>query len=474
MKTATIIILDEINVKLSGISSDDLKLIISKVAVMTPNGRHTAAYKIGAWDGKEAQLNTDGGTFVFMLDKIIPMLGVLGYEFDLIDNRVSPELSTCPIDKDYLSYAGIELRHYQVDAVNIAIKNRIGLIDFATAAGKTLICAALCKKYDDIGSLTIVPSVLLVNQTFADYKKIGLDISVFGGKVREIKTKHIISTWQTLARNPKVFATFKGIFLFDEAHIMGDSMYSLMSNELRHSPVRIGFSGTIPTNKWKREKLNCHIGGNVLAKIMPDQLIKEEFISPLKIKIVPVKHTINLPNHDWESELAYLNKNPVRVDAISVYIKSLPLVKKRLILVHPEFGETLVKILGLDFIRDETPQKERKKFLEKFVTEEKYSLCASYGTTATGISIDEIEQLILVEVGKNRTRVVQSIGRGLRLDKNNKGKELDVIDIYTELYSDSEQKRSFGFSGTPHLIERLKIYKEYKYGYTFGEPVILT
>jgi len=75
--------------------------------------------------------------------------------------------------------------------------------------------------------------------------------------------------------------------------------------------------------------------------------------------------------------------------------------------------------------------KLRSEYYAKMDSEDRYWLVASYGVVSTGISMNDVSTLVLVDVGKNFPRVIQSIGRGLRLD----GVEnhLVVHDLYASM-----------------------------------------
>ena len=80
-------------------------------------------------------------------------------------------------------------------------------------------------------------------------------------------------------------------------------------------------------------------------------------------------------------------------------------------------------------------------------------MVATFGTTSTGISINRIFNLVLLECGKSFTRVVQSIGRGLRM-----ADDKDTAIIY-----DISSKMKFSNS---HLNKRKQFYKKIEYPFT--------
>ena len=75
---------------------------------------------------------------------------------------------------------------------------------------------------------------------------------------------------------------------------------------------------------------------------------------------------------------------------------------------------------------------------------------ASSGIASTGISIDRVFCLMLVDAGKSFIKAIQSIGRGLRLGHDKQ--EVRVVDVH------SKQRWA-----KKHFKDRVKHYKEASY-----------
>jgi len=114
--------------------------------------------------------------------------------------------------------------------------------------------------------------------------------------------------------------------------------------------------------------------------------------------------------------------------------------------------------LGSDLIVDETPTSERKEMFTKF-DDSDYTLVASFGTSGTGLSINRIFRVILIDVGKNETYIKQSIGRGLRLDGDRN--EVEIIDISSNTKYAKKHRKS-----------RIKVYERDEYNYFNSETTI--
>ena len=472
---AIIRVLDEINVQLLYVSPEHMNLLVEATKIFIPKARHSAAYKLKKWDGKESNINKNGKTFVYMLPVILPMLERMGYDMDLTDLRVPFNFFPDNIGEDFLDDFGTTLRYYQVDAINKVINDRKGFLDLATSAGKTLITAGIVKVYDDYKSITIVPSEYLVNQTFKDVNSVGVDVakitSKVTGKKREAawNAQHLIITWQTL-KNNKARCEDRMVVIYDEAHVIGDSMYDTFINHLNHAVIRIGMTGSMTEEKFKLEKSKCVIGGSVLHTKEAHELQAEGFISTVEVEMIGLLHDIELPvdpdngNLDWEDEESYLRTNKKRIRRIKEIIEFLHVHNDGnfLILAHPEAGRLLAKIMGTDFIDKDTPTSTREEYFGKYDTIEGYELVASFGTVGTGVSVDNIQFLVTLDVGPNTTRIKQGIGRGLR--KDGEMNHLKVFDIFSKLRRfEKNIDIIYNFGGTKHYTKRKGIYKKLKY-----------
>jgi superfamily II DNA or RNA helicase len=309
-----------------------------------------------------------------------------------------------------------------------------------------------------------------VNQTYKEFVGVGLEIGRISSKTKDKKLEwskqNVVCTWQTLNRHREHLGNFH-VVLYDEAHIMGDVMFEVLSNELAHAPVRVGFTGTVPKDKQKKQKVLCHIGGDVLKKVTAKELQDEGYISTLDIYMVPVRHEVNLDG-EWETEFSYLCNNKHRLKAIAEFIEDVHATSPipTLILCHPQFGVRLADKLQLNYIDGTVDPKVREKYYVEYKNTPNYRLIASYDTVGTGISINEITRVIMVDVGKNDTRILQGLGRGLRLDGDTN--HLQAFDLYAEMYWEGEER---GYSGGKHLSGRKKIYRENQYPFREVEAI---
>ena len=87
MKTATIIIRDEVNIKLEGLELDVRRALVNAFKYDVPYARYLPAVRLGRWDGKVSYFQMGGSTYVNLLPEIIPILEKFNYDIELTDLR---------------------------------------------------------------------------------------------------------------------------------------------------------------------------------------------------------------------------------------------------------------------------------------------------------------------------------------------------------------------------------------------------
>ena len=75
MKQATIVIRDEVNIKIEGLDLDTRKTLVNAFKCMNPAARYLPAVRLGRWDGKVAYFQLGGSTYTNLLPEILPKIG---------------------------------------------------------------------------------------------------------------------------------------------------------------------------------------------------------------------------------------------------------------------------------------------------------------------------------------------------------------------------------------------------------------
>ena len=197
MKQATIIIRDEVNVKIEGLDLDTRRELVKKFKYDVPYARYLPAVRLGRWDGKIAFFQLGGSTYTNLLPEILPVLERDHYDIQLDDQREYStnfkfNTMTCDTFADRVWPKGhpqqgepVVLRDYQVEIINNFLNNPQCIQEVATGAGKTIMTASLSWHIGHHGrSIVIVPNKSLVTQTEKDYVNLGLDVGVYFGDLK--------------------------------------------------------------------------------------------------------------------------------------------------------------------------------------------------------------------------------------------------------------------------------------------------
>ena len=493
MNKIKLIINDYVKCKFVGLSPSDRRKYRKKFRYFDQNARFTPAYKNGWWDGYNYMFELDGTTYINVLDKLLPEILNDGYDVELIDNRPKRKFEFEPITKNLFSHKKWPKNHklegqpvvlydYQRDAVNDFLKNINSVSVLATSAGKTLITAALAYKCEKYGNTAIiVPNKSLVKATETEFKNLGLDVGVFYGNRKELHHQHTIFTWQVLdsldRRNRKnlltpsekkelevFFETFVAVIV-DETHTAkANSLKRLLSNNLSHVPIRWGMSGTLPRDDYGREIIFSLLG-HVNGVLTPKELQDEGYLATCKIDILQLIDNFErkeirgksfqdqVASLQFREERTFLENDEQRMSWIVNFIQDIRFSKgNTLVLVNGvDFGKKLNKLIdNSDFVYGATKVDKRTEIYNSIHEKNDAVLIATYGVAAVGISMPRLFNLILVDVGKSYIRVLQSIGRGLRLAKDKK--HVDIYDITSDSHFSKKQ-----------LTARKKFYKEVGY-----------
>ena len=479
--TVKIVIRDEVNIKLEGLQLDARKKLTNTFKYEIPYARYHPAYKLGRWDGMVSMFGLGGNGYLSQLETILDVLTKIGVGIDEVEDlRTTQQINFMPVTETYWADLGkvwpkghqqagqpIMLRDYQVEAINTFLINTQSLQEIATGAGKTITTATLSHLAEKYGrTITIVPNKSLVEQTEEDFINVGLDVGVYYGDRKDLNKTHTICTWQSLnildkkSKNHEHDIVTLAEFLdgvktviVDEVHMAkAEVLKNLLTQNLCNAPIRWGLTGTVPKEKFEYEQIFASIG-HVVGGIKAHELQDMGVLSACHVNVVQM---VDLPEFKaYTDELKYLVTDENRMIYISKLIKKISQSGNTLVLVNRiDSGKFLInEIEDSVFISGEVKTKDRKEEYDEIKTSTNKIIVATYGVAAVGINIPRIFNLVLLESGKSFTRVIQSIGRGIR-----KAEDKDFVQIWDITSTCKYAKR--------HLTERKKFYKEAKYPFT--------
>ena len=316
-------------------------------------------------------------------------------------------------------------------------------------------------------TITIVPNKSLVEQTEEDFINCQLDVGVYYGDRKDLNKTHTICTWQSLNILDKKsknstdddlltlaeFLDGVSTVMVDEVHMAkADVLKKLLTQNMSNAPIRWGLTGTVP--KEDIEFLNIKSAlGEVVHRVAAHELQEKGVLSQCHVNIIQTQEWKEFES--YPAELKYLVTNSERMEWISKLVSGIADSGNTLVLVDRiESGKFIInEIPDSVFISGEVKTKDRKEEYDEVKTATNKIIVATYGVAAVGINIPRIFNLVLLEPGKSFTRVIQSIGRGIR-----KAEDKDFVQIWDLTASSKYAKK--------HLTERKRFYKEAQYPFT--------
>lgn len=480
MAKTTLQILDEVNIKFTDLDVNCRRKMVQSLEFILPYAQHTPAFKLGRWDGKMSYCDIGGRSYVHLLDTLLPIVQAHGYEVEVDDQRQpTAKFEFELVDEDsYSSFlwpkghqlAGqpIKIKEHQAGVINSYLENITGINIAPTGAGKTLITAILSHKVQPYGrSIIIVPTKDLVTQTEEDYINLGLDVGVFYGDRKEYLKTHTVCTWQSLeslAKRSKgtdleidINAFFEGVVcvIVDEVHkAKADVLRKLLSSYLANAPIRWGLTGTMPEEAADKVGVVACIGP-LLGKINTKELQELGILAKLHIDIWQLQDLGEAAFDNYQAELKWLTTSLPRLKFLASRIIDIAETGNTLILVdRVSTGELLQSLIPDSiFVSGKMKSKDRKAEYKEVQEVDGKVIIATYGVASTGINIVRIFNLVLFEAGKSFVRVIQSIGRGIRV-----APDKDFVNVYDICSNCKFSKR--------HLTKRKKFYAEAEYPYS--------
>ena len=390
------------------------------------------------------------------------------------------------IDDDY----GIELakeinckfipRDYQNDYVVNALRKRRSLSLSPTSSGKSLIIYLIQQHYYQAfghRTLIMVPTISLVHQMAGDFMDYGCDESLIyriqGGIDKNTKSPIVISTWQSIVKQPKDwFAQFR-VVLGDEAHTFQAKSLTTIMEKLVDCEYRHGFTGTLKSSESKTHQMvleGCF--GEVKRYVATKDLMEDGTVADFEVKAIVLSHSndtrkvfkdalrqVKDNSRKYPAEREFIVNHEKRNNFIKNLVHSLEgqnnLILFDLVEKHGKILEPLLKKEGreLHFIYGGTKGEERERIrhLVENDPDKKHDILASYGVFSTGVNLRRLDNVIFASSSKSEIKVLQSIGRTLR--KGNGSDKATLYDITDDLSVGSFQNYTL-----KHFRQRIDIY----------------
>lgn len=440
-----------------------------------PGYKFMPAFRNKVWDGKIRLFSTfDHKIYYGLIPYIQKFCEEREYQLEFDDSIEATEEFSVTEAVEFIKTLNspIEVRDYQLKAFVYAIRNRRGLLLSPTASGKSFIIY-LITRFLDSRTLIIVPTLSLVSQLYKDFIDYGFDSSQYVHQIPFDKSKDsekqiIISTWQSIYKQPKSWFDQFDVVIGDEAHLFKAQSLTTIMTSLTDCKYRFGLTGTLDGTQTHRLVLEG-LFGRVKQITTTKELIDTGKLSQFKIKALILKHEeiycSQLKKSKYKEEIDFLVSNHERnkfIRNLTLSLNGNTLILYQLVEKHGKVLYDMISSKCQDrkvfFIHGGISAEDRE--LVRSITEKENNaiIVASYGTFSTGINIRNLHNIVFASPSKSKIRTLQSIGRGLRLGDNKEMATLfDIADDLTH-----KSRKNFTLE---HFIERMKIYNEEKFAY---------
>jgi len=367
----------------------------------------------------------------------------------------------------------VQVRDYQYKAIYESLRYNRRLLLSPTASGKSLMIYALVRFHVNVDRrvLIVVPTTSLVEQMYKDFESYGWRAEtychkIYAGESKNTDHKVIISTWQSIYKQPRKWFEKFDVIIGDEAHLFKAKSLTTLMSKLHGCKYRIGFTGTLDGANVNQLVLEG-VFGRCSQVTKTNDLMKQGYVSKLQVKILVLKHQEQIFD-GYQDEMDYLVSHEQRNKFIRNLVCDLKgntlllfnYVEKHGLPLYEMINSHTDKPVHLVYGGVDVDDREQ---IRKLVENENNSIIvASYGTFSTGINIKRLHNLVFASPSKSRVRNLQSIGRVLR--KSTEKVEATLYDIADDITRDNGKNYTL-----LHLFERLKIYREEKFNYEIVE-----
>ena len=442
-----------------------------------PNAKFMPSVRNRLWDGKIRLFSPGTGKiYLGLLPYVRRFLAEQGHKIQYDSSLIPPQKFDKKITTKFvrsLEKGKLRARNYQIDAIHNILTNDRGLILSPTGSGKSFIIYALVRYYlkilNDKKILLIVPTTNLVEQMYNDFADYGWFPDehchkLYAGSDKNTSREVVISTWQSIYKlDKRYFSQFGAVFV-DECHLAKAKSLTGIMTKLHDCQYRIGTTGTLDGSEIHQLVLE-----GLFAKhkevTTTAQLVKQKYLSNLNIRCLVLNHVkTNRRQRTYQEEMDYLSKSPSRNN----FICKLALSQDGNTLILAQYINQLqtltlalkehTKDRKVFFVYGATEAVERDNIRGIVEQENDAIIVASYGVFSMGINIKRLHNIIFASPYKSQIKVLQSIGRGLRLtvDKT----ECNLFDIADDLSYNNKSNYTL-----KHFQERIEIYSQQEFSY---------
>ena len=432
------------------------------------------------WDGKVRLFSpATGEIYCGLIDYLTDWAKDRGYQVEYLESQyfghpkeendlVTPQ-SVVQFVRALRLPSGIKIRDYQYAAIYECLRYNRRLLLSPTASGKSLMIYSLVRFHVTVkrNVLIIVPTTSLVEQMYKDFTQYGGSTEyhchkIYAGEEKYTDHDVVISTWQSVYKEPRKFFDRFDVVIGDEAHLFKAKSLTKLMSKLHGCKFRYGFTGTLDGSETNQLVLEG-VFGRCSKVTKTSDLMKKGHVAQLKVKVIVLKHSEQI-FEGYQDEMDYLCEHEQRnkfIRNLACDLKGNTLVLFNYVEKH---GMPLYEMINshtdkpVHFVYGGVDVDDREQIRHLVENENDSIIVASYGTFSTGVNIKRLHNIVFASPSKSRIPNLQSIGRVLRVGI---GKEVATLyDIADDISRDNGKNYTL-----LHLFERLKIYRDEKFNY---------
>ncbi len=457
------IVINNVNSFIYGnINPIDYGILNDKLSYTVKDFFFMPSYQSGKWDGRIRLMQSSNIGISFptgLLDIVYKTLRISdeNYEITFVDKRKRYKPSEIIEYTDKINE--IELRDYQSNAVDVALKHKRGMLKVATGGGKSLILMKIVKELSLPANIYVNRQDIFfqLHRTFERY--LDIEVGLIGAGIINPKKVNICmyqtmvsalgfnkktSSYQdkdsTVIRRKlaKHIVEKYPVMIIDEAHHASCESIKYLQEQSKNALYRI-FTTATPFREDGADIMIFAASGRILCDVSASHLIRNGFLS--KPYIYMLKNEVDKKYLDLSYTRQYkyiITENLDRnLKILKVAIKALLNKKRTLIAVKQvKHGRELKKALHkhlpefedkIKFVFGGSDSDERKNALDD-LNDGKIFVVVATSIFGEGVDIENLEVLINAKAQKSAIDSLQLAGRVLRVPENGK-KEVMIVDI---------------------------------------------
>lgn len=353
-----------------------------------------------------------------------------------------------------------ELRNYQIQAVTTALQHGRGILKLPAGAGKTLIAASVINTIK-------VPTIFLTHKKDLLYqtrdvfqRELSTDIGLIGDQHRTFSSSKIdIVSIPTISRDMDRFKAFlesKELLIADEVHHASSNTWY---QTIMKIPAAYRYGLTATPYVGGKSILLEGCTGPIIYSANNKHLMAEGYLAEPKVFFIKMeKPKINRFADYHVAYKAGIVENKVRNVAIAklckklLELKLLPVCVMVKTISHGKSINTQLRLAGMKsvFVHGVHSGQQRAEVID-LTKLGKIDVLVTSPIFGEGVDIPSLRSVIIASGGYSVVKVIQDIGRGMRVAK---GKEMVLVVDFLDLMDPYLLK---------HSKARKRIYKSESY-----------